>query len=166
MVAIQQLNKIRDEVHALSLLVNDRTQLHNECNKLKKEIEMIQNEEKKYRKLTNQFCKKLIDRSIQLSDKAAFAQNHALSEKLQGLSTPDENMLRQSLSTPTFPSHNLTDGFMETIPEVNSSILSKEYDPNSIWKLQSQSTGKLHAKPKGMKTEQKYLARSFSMQEL
>lgn len=167
METAQKLAGLRDEVQALSMLVTDKLQLQNECDKLKKEIDLIQQEEKKYRKFTQQVSKKLIHQSIQLTDKAAFAQNSALSERLHGLSSVE--------SEPSAPSshHQYTfddtfeSNFLETIPEVGSSVLSKEFDPESVWKLQSNSsTSRLQSKLKKIKSELKYLSRSFSMQEL
>ena len=166
----QQLEKLRDEVKALSFLVTDKLQLQNECNKIQKEIERLQQEEKKYRKLTNQCCKKLIQHSIQLTDKAAFAQNNSLSEKLQGLSSTTnsngDSEIQQNVSSPQLSAYQQYEvDILEPIPEA-SSVLTNEIDPESVWKLQSNSTSRLHAKMKKIRSEHKFLSRSFSMQDL
>jgi exonuclease VII large subunit len=164
-----KLERLRDEVRALSFLVTDKVQLQNECEKLKKEIDLIQQEEKKFRKLTCQVSKKLIQQSIQLTDKAAFAANHNLSAKLHGLQDEEEEA---SASSP-FQQLNKTfsSNFLEMIPEVNASTstvltTAPEFDPEAIWKLQSNSTSRLQSKLKKIKSELKFLSRSFSMQEL
>lgn len=161
---MKKVERLRDEVQALSIIASKKSNLLNECTSVRNETEAVKVEVAKRKKITTNICQKLLLKSIKITEKATVNQNNQLSDTLDGLGGEDAPDFLPSLNSPAhiYPTADIQ---QHNIGFENTGGSESAFDHDSVWQS-SNNNSRFQSKIKRAQVEDKYLSQSFSMSAL
>jgi GTPase involved in cell partitioning and DNA repair len=155
---LKKVERLRDEVHVLSMTAARKSNLLNECAAVRDETAKVKAEVTKHKKVTINICKKLLLKSIRITDKATMNQNNQFSDALE-----KEDGLETFGREQTTSQGDLANGV--DLSWSNNVHIDTSFDPTSVW--QCSNSNRIQSKLKQAKqVDSKYLSQSFSMSAL
>lgn len=187
----KNVNKAKDELEALKLLLSNKVLLEKESNKYRERANNLVIEKEKYRKMSLQLCQKLVKEAFKISGKQRVNQNAELSKQLDDLSSQDDNddfmVVKDDFALETPTSQRSEDRDLFTPPYISNVSIHElpppyqqqqdafpidngsqtdEHDPNLIWKLIPKKKIMKNLKTNTITTDLQIKEQSFSIADM
>ncbi len=149
---LKKVERLRDQVQALSLISTKKADLYTECASVRNETLGVKQQIQKYKRNTMKLSKTLLLKGIRITERATMNQNNQLSEEFYNIGV--ENNQKPPVAQDDVGNYNLL-----ADPSVNHTSL----DIEAVWRSKNETHSKIR---RAQKDDTYFSQQSFSMSAL